>query len=181
MLGNVIVCAFNGDTDALADVFCDERYSESAAKLISYILRYKTRNPRMAQNAKTILLQNGFSSGMIDAINFITGSDLILELIGKNKGAMITLIKSNHAPENVTAFLNKHAGLFDFLVLVSKYMRIESPLRFTGKDLQPGQSLWSLRDTSPRPLPVKKLAVIAAISGAILTFLGAVASLRTKK
>ncbi len=180
MLGNVIVCAFNGDTDGLADVFCDERYSESAAKLISYILRYKTRNPKMARNVKEILLQNGFSSAMIDAINFITGSDVIMEFIGKNKGAMISLLKANHAPENVIAFLNKHAGLFDFIALVSKYMRIESPLRFSGKDLQPDQSVWSLRDTSTRPNAKKTAVIIASVSAVITAAACIVAIVRSK-
>jgi hypothetical protein len=178
MLGNVIKNAFKGDTDGLADVFCDERYSDSAAKLISYVLRYKTQNPQMAKNIKTILLQNGFSSSMIDAINFITGSDIIMELIGKNKGAMISLLKSNHAPANVIAFLNKHEGLFDFIVLVSKYMRIESPLRFSGKDLQPGQSVWSLRDTSTKSNSKNRLVIIAVAAGALAVVLGTIAAVR---
>ena len=161
MLGSIIVSAFSGDTDALADIFCDERYSESAAKLISYILRYKTEKPQMAKNVREILLQNGFSNGMIGAIYFITSSDLIMELIGKNKGAMISLLKKNHAPESAIDFLNKHAGLFDFIVLVSEYMKKESPLKFSGEDLKPDQSLWSLRSTSDSFFSKHKTAVIA--------------------
>ena len=64
----------------------------------------------MAMNIRTILLQNGVNSVMIDAFNLITSSDSIMEFIGKNKGAMISLLKRNHAPENVIVFLNKHDG-----------------------------------------------------------------------
>ncbi len=177
MLGNVIVCSFNGDTDGLADVFCDARYSESAAKLISYILRYKTRNPQMALNIRIVLLQNGVSSVMIDAFNLITSSDFIMEFIGRNKGAMISLLKRNHAPDNVITFLNKHAGLFDFIVLVSKYMRIESPLKFSGKDLHPGQSLNTLKTPPAAPFSKKTAAILAAAAGALVVLLGITAVL----
>ncbi len=161
MLGNIIVSAFSGDTDKLADIFCDENYKESAAKLISYVLRYKTEHPQMAKNIREILLQNGFSSGMISAVNFITSSDLIIELVGKNKGAMISLLKKNHAPESAIDFLHKHEGLFDFLILVSQYMNKESPLKYKGDDLKPGQDIKDLRTDTGKALTKRKIALIA--------------------
>ena len=52
MLGNIIVCAKAGDTDKIADTFIDERYMDSAADLLAYILRYKAEKPQMVANVR---------------------------------------------------------------------------------------------------------------------------------
>ncbi len=137
MLGNVIVNAKGGDTDKLVYTFSDERYSDSAAQLIAYILRYKGEKPEMVASVREILSQNGFSTGMLGVIDFITNYDILMELIGKQPKAIIAILKMKHIPDNVIEFLEKHMELFDLLVLVSRKMRKIDPMKYSGEDLKP--------------------------------------------
>jgi hypothetical protein len=136
MLGAVIVCAEHGDTNGLINIFSDEQHSDSAAKLVAYILRYKQEKPKMVQSVREILKQNGFNTGILGLINFVTNYDLLMELIGKQPSAVISLLKMNHVNDSVVTFLNKHMELFDFLVHTAKYMRKVDPNKYSGEDLK---------------------------------------------
>ncbi len=135
MLGNVIVNATGGNTDKIADTFSDERYSDSAAELIAYILRYKGEKPQMVASVREILSQNGFDTGMLGIIDFVTNHELLMELIGKNPKSMMAILKLKHVPDTVIKFLDKHIDLFDFIVLVSHKMRNVDPNKYSGKDI----------------------------------------------
>lgn len=136
MLGSVIVKAKSGDTDEIVYTFSDDRYSESAAKLIAYTLRYKNEKPQMIESVKDILKQNGFSTGMLGIIDFVTNYDLLMEMIGKKPEVVLSILRMKHASENVIEFLRKHMELFDLLVSVSKKMRKINPLKYSGDDLK---------------------------------------------
>ncbi len=136
MLGNVIVNAKSGDTDKLVYTFSDERYSDSVAQLIAYILRYKGEKPEMVDSVREILNQNGFSTGMLGVIDFVTNYDILMEIIGRRPKLVMLALKLKHAPENVISFLGKHTELFDLLVLVSRKMRRINPMSYSGEDLK---------------------------------------------
>ncbi|SDH30249.1 Protein of unknown function [Pseudobutyrivibrio sp. 49] len=136
MLGSVIVNASSGDTDKLVYSFSDSTNSDSAAKLIAYTLRYKVEKPKMIDSVREILQQNGFSTNMLGAINFVTNYDLLMELIGKKPEAVISILKMRHASDNLIQFLRKHMELFDLLVSVSRKMRRINPLKYSGDDLK---------------------------------------------
>ena len=135
MLGNIIVSAKSGNTDGIADTFSDGRYSDSAAQLIAYILRYKEKKPQMVTSVREILSQNGFDTGMLGTIDFVTNHELLLRLIGKHPKLMLFVLKLKRTPEAVIEFLNKHMNLFDFVVLVSDKMNKIDPVRFSGGDI----------------------------------------------
>ncbi len=136
MLGEVIVGAYSGSPDKILEVFSDENHSENAAKLVAFILRYKAEKPSMVKSVREIMQQNGFDTGMIGVIDFVTNSELLMELIGKQPKAIISLLKMNHIQQPVIDFLTKHMELFDFLVLVAKDMRKVDPLKYSGEDLK---------------------------------------------
>ncbi|SFC21982.1 Mbeg1-like protein [Butyrivibrio sp. YAB3001] len=135
LLGSVIVNAKSGDTDKLVDTFADEKYIDSAAKLIAYILKYKYEKPVMVESVREILNQNGFSTGMLGIGDFVTNHELLLSLIGSHPKLMLWILKKKNTPENITSFLSKHMDLFGLLVLISKKMRRINPLRYNGTDL----------------------------------------------
>lgn len=136
MLGSVIVNASSGDTDKLVYSFSDSTNSDSAAKLIAYTLRYKVEKPKMVDSVREILQQNGFSTNMLGAINFVTNYDLLMELIGKKPEVVISILKMRHTSDNLIQFLRKHMELFDLLVSVSRKMRRINPLKYSGDDLK---------------------------------------------
>lgn len=136
MLGEVIVSAENGDSERLLGVFSNEHYADGAAKLMAFILRYKAEKPKMVQSVKEIMQQNGLNTGLVGVIDFATDHDLLIEFIGKQPNAVISLLKMKHASNSVITFLNNHKELFDFLVLVSKYMRKVDPMKYSGEDLK---------------------------------------------
>ncbi|WP_029233046.1 Mbeg1-like protein [Butyrivibrio sp. VCB2006] len=166
MLGNIIVCAKSGDTDRIADTFIDERYMDSAADLLAYILRYKTEKPQMIANVREILKQNGFNTNMLGVIDFVTNHDLIIELIGKNKKAMIAILKKKHVKESLVSFLEKHIGLFDFIVLVAQKMRKIDPLKYSGADLEADDAEKDMEIKGRHGISRRKLSLIVA--GAVL-------------
>lgn len=136
MLGEVIVSAESGDSERLMGVFSNERYADGAAKLMAFILRYKTEKPKMVQSVKEIMQENGLNTGMVGVIDFVTDHDLLMEFIGKQPNAVISLLKMNKASSSIITFLNNHKELFDFLVLVSNYMRKIDPMKYSGEDLK---------------------------------------------
>ncbi len=137
MLGNVIVSAKSKDTDGIFGIFSDDKYKESAAKLVAFILKYKYEKPEMVDSVKAILSQNGFNVSMVGVVDFITNHEFLIKLIGKNPKSMIRLLQINHAPDNVIAFLSKHPELFDFIVLVSRKMHMLTRMNMDGDDLDP--------------------------------------------
>ena len=136
MLGEVIVSAENGDSERLMGVFSNEKYADGAAKLMAFILRYKAEKPKMVQSVKEIMQENGLNTGMVGVIDFVTDHDLLMEFIGKQPNAVISILKMKKASNSVITFLNNHKELFDFLVLVSKYMRKVDPMKYSGEDLK---------------------------------------------
>ncbi len=167
MLGNIIVNAKSGDTDGIADTFSDERYSDSAAKLIAFILEYKAEKPEMVESVRTILGQNGFNTGMLGIIDFVTNHELLIELIGKNPNSMIALLRVRHTPENVIAFLTKHMDLFDFVVLVSEKMKSFTGIRYEGDDLKPEDDLIAVGKNKTFYLSKSKMLVSAAVAAVV--------------
>ena len=73
---------------------------------------------------------------MVGVIDFVTDHDLLMEFIGKQPNAVISILKMKKASNSVITFLNNHKELFDFLVLVSKYMRKVDPMKYSGEDLK---------------------------------------------
>ncbi len=164
MLGNIIVCAKAGDADKIADTFSDERYSDSAADLLAYVLRYKEEKPEMVASVREILKQNGFNTGMLGVIDFITNHDIILELIGKNKKAMITILKKRHVKEATVSFLERHTDLFDIIVLVSQKMRKIDPRRYSGSDLEAEDAEKDMSIQEKLGISRRKLSFIMAVA-----------------
>ena len=168
MLGNVIVSAKAGDTEGLIATFTDERYKDSAASLAAYILRYKEEKPEMVASVREILGQNGFNTGMLGIIDFITNHEFLLEMIGKNPNAMIKLLKMNHAPEPAIVFLSSHFGLFSFIVLVSKKMHMLKDINLQGDDIDPEDEVITIGQkrrfyVSKRTALITAAGIIAAI------------------
>ena len=139
MLGNLIVSAFGGNTEALLGTFSDAKYKDSAAELSAFILRYKAKKPQMVESLKEILKQNGFETGMIGMLDFITNHQLIMEAIGENPDSIIQILKLNEAPAAVTNFLTQHKELFTFVVNVAHRMNHIDPLKYKGEDLIPSE------------------------------------------
>jgi hypothetical protein len=168
MLGNIIVCAGNKNTAGLFQTFSDENYSDSAGDLTAFILRYKEERPKMVASVKEILSQNGFDTGMVGIIDFITNHETIMELIGDNPSSMIQILKLNNAPKNLISFLSQHKELFSFIGLVSKKMRKVDPWRFKGDDLTPDTDESWLDNFRGKPTLKKVLIVIAVLATIIL-------------
>ncbi len=135
MLGALIVNAKGGDTDKLVSTISDQRYSDSAAQLTAYVLKYKTKKPEMVESVKDIMQQNGFNTGMVGAIDFVTNHSLLMRFIGKRPRLVLFILKLRRSPETLITFLKKHLELFDLLVLISKKMPRIRPLYNTGDDL----------------------------------------------
>lgn len=135
MLGAFIVNAKGGDTDKLVNTISDQRYSDSAAQLTAYILKYKAKKPEMVESVKDIMQQNGFNTGMMGAIDFVTNHSLLMRFIGKRPLLVLFILKLRRSPETLITFLKKHLELFDLLVLISKKMPRIRPLYNTGDDL----------------------------------------------
>lgn len=177
MLGNVIVSAKAGDTDGLIATFTDGRYSDSAAGLAAYILRYKEEKPEMVASIREILGQNGFNTGMLGIIDFITNHEFLLEMIGKNPNAMIRLLKMNHAPEPAIVFLSSHFDIFSFIVLVSEKMHMLKDINLEGEDINPEDEVITISQKrrfyiSRRTAGIIAICIIAAI--VIIGFLVAI-------
>ena len=168
MLGNVIVNAKSGDTDGIANIFSDERYSDSAAKLIAFILRYKSEKPEMVESVREILSQNGFDTGMLGIIDFVTNHELLIEMIGKNPTSMISLLRVRHTPENVIGFLTKHMELFDFVVLVSDKMKAFTGVRYEGDDLKPEEDLIAVGKKNTFYLSKSRMIAAGAAAAVIM-------------
>ena len=175
MLGNVIVRAKGGDTDGLIATFTDDRYSDSAARLMAYVLRYKEERPEMISSVREILKQNGFNTGMLGIIDFITNHETLLGLIGKNPNSMIKLLKANHAPEGAVDFLKKHVELFSFLVLVSEKMHMLKEIDFNGDDLNPEDEVITIGQKRPYYISKRKARIIAVGVVGAMVALGIVA------
>ena len=137
MLGNLIVNANNKDTEGIISLFSDEKYSDAAAQLLAFILRYKEEKPSMVASTREILAENGFDTGMLGIADFVTNHERILELIGESPTAVIDALELNNAPESVIKLLSAHIELFGFLVKVAKRMRKVNPTAYSGEDITP--------------------------------------------
>ena len=166
MLGNIIINASHGNTDEVIGTFSDDKYKDNAAELIAFILRYKGKKPQMVESLKEILSQNGFDTGMIGVIDFVTNHELIMEAIGENPDSIIQILELNDAPASVTTFLSHHKELFAFLVNVARRMKHIDPTRYKGDDLQASEDgFWPslLADREKRNGLAIKLVIAAAI------------------
>lgn len=137
MLGNVIVNAVSSNTEGLIEVLSDPELSDSAADLIAFILRYKEEKPEMVQSIRTILSQNGFNTGMLGIIDFVTNHEVFLELIGESPDNIISILELNDAPGSVTELLSKHMELFGLMVKIARRMRRIDPTAYHGEDITP--------------------------------------------
>ncbi|MBR4667713.1 MAG: DUF2974 domain-containing protein [Butyrivibrio sp.] len=134
MLGNVIVSAYAGNPDRIADTFADERYKGSASDLMAFILRYKSKKPSMIESLKQIVKANNVDTGMINTFDFITNHDWIMELIGDNPKVTIQLMELKNVDVSVITFIKKHISLFGFISLVAHKMRHITPNLTNGAD-----------------------------------------------
>ena len=143
MLGNIIVCATNNDSEGIISSFTDERYTDNAADLVAFVLRYKEEKPEIMASLKEILSENGFDTAMLGLVDFITNHEMLMEFIGSNPSSILKLMQLNKVPKRVIVFLQYNTELFDFLTLVAKKMRGIDPTKYRGDDMTPDTaSFW---------------------------------------
>lgn len=167
MLGNVIVHAMSSDTEGIIGVLSDEQFSDAAAELLAFILRYKEEKPKMVESVRTILYENGFSTGILGIMNFVTNHEIILEFIGESPDTIIEMLQLNEAPKSVIKLLTSHIELFGFMVKVAKKMRKINPIGYRGEDITPNDTEGLQGAVINRPAK-KRLAILIAVAVVIV-------------
>lgn len=170
-LGNIIVCAKNGDSEGIISSFTGETYSDNTADLMAFVLRYKEEKPEMMTSLREILSQNGFDTEMLGIMDFVTNHELLMEFIGASPNSIINLLRLNNAPKELVSFLQNHRGLFDFLILVASKMRDIDPTRYRGDDMTPDTAGGWFSSFARRTSTKKKALVFAFIFLLILLFI----------
>ena len=122
----------------------------------------------MVESVREILSQNGFDTGMLGIIDFVTNHELLIEMIGKNPTSMLSLLRVRHTPENVIGFLTKHMELFDFVVLVSDKMKAFTGVRYEGDDLKPEEDLIAVGKKNTFYLSKSRMIAAGAAAAVIM-------------